>query len=62
MLESLPFSEMLSTVLSGSGECALIDWSFLGLAMPAWVLISVVVLWVFGVWNNCRRPVWPVRG
>lgn len=55
MLESFPFTEMLQTVLSGSGECAQVDWQFLGLAMPAWVLISVTVLGLFGVWNNWRR-------
>jgi disulfide bond formation protein DsbB len=55
MLESFPFTEMLATVLSGSGECAQVDWRFLGLAMPGWVLISVVVLGLFGIWNNWRR-------
>jgi disulfide bond formation protein DsbB len=59
MLESFPFTEMLRAVLSGSGECALVDWSFLGLAMPAWVLVSVVALGLFGIWNNWRRA--PVR-
>lgn len=55
MLETFPLREMLATVLSGSGECAKVDWQFLGLAMPAWVLISVLVLGGFGVWNNWRR-------
>jgi len=55
MLEAFPFTEMLQTVLSGSGECAKVDWMFLGLAMPGWVLISVVVLGAFGVWVNWRR-------
>lgn len=55
MLESFPLREMLQTVLSGSGECAQVDWSFLGLAMPAWVLISVAALGVFGAWNNWRK-------
>jgi len=55
MLESFPFTEMLATVLSGSGECAKVDWSFLGLAMPGWVLISVTALATFGIWNNWRR-------
>ncbi len=54
MLESFPFTEMLRTVLSGSGECAQVDWRFLGLAMPAWVLISVVTLGLFALWNNFR--------
>jgi disulfide bond formation protein DsbB len=55
MLDTFPLRETLLTVLSGSGECAKVDWSLLGLAMPAWVMIAVVVLGAFGVWNNWRR-------
>ena len=54
MLESFPFREVLQMVLSGSGECANVDWRLLGLSMPAWVLIAVLVLGGFGVWNNWR--------
>jgi len=59
MLEAFPFFETLKIVLSGSGECANVDWQFLGLSMPAWVLIALVVLGVYGVWLNlaaARRP------
>ena len=55
MLETLPFTEMLSTVFKGSGECAEIVWQFLGLSMPAWVFIWMTALGVAGVWNNLRR-------
>jgi len=55
MLGAFPFAEVLEMVLSGSGECAEIQWSFLGLSMPAWVLISLLVLMLFAVWAN-RRP------
>ena len=55
MLNTLPFTEVLSTVFKGSGECAEIVWQFLGLSMPAWVLIWVTALGVTGVWNNLRR-------
>ena len=44
MLETMPFTEVLSEVLYGSGECAEIDWSFLGLSMPNWTL-----LWFIGL-------------
>ncbi len=40
MLKVFPLTEVLVKVLTGSGECAKIDWRFLGLAMPAWVLIA----------------------
>lgn len=56
MLKFLPLQEVVTKVLSGSGECAQINWRFLGLAMPAWVLIAAVGLGAFGVWANTRQP------
>lgn len=44
MVESMPFTEVLAEVLRGSGECATIDWTFLGLSMPAWTLIWYIGL------------------
>ena len=54
IFESFPLGEALALIFAGSGECADIDWIFVGLTMPTWVLISVVVLGVAGVWNNLR--------
>jgi len=54
MLDVLPLTETLSIVLNASGECADINWQFLGLSMPAWVLIWFVGLGVLGVWRNLR--------
>lgn len=56
MWEVFPAMDVLRKVLTGSGECAKIDWTFLGLAMPAWVLIWLVILGTLGVLVN-----WPVR-
>jgi disulfide bond formation protein DsbB len=36
MLETMPLSEVIGTVLRGSGECADQGWLFLGLAIPSW--------------------------
>ncbi len=55
MLEAFPLSEVLAMVLSGSGECAEISWSFLGLSMPAWVFAWLSALAVLGIWANVRR-------
>ena len=55
IMDTLPFAEALSTIFSGSGECATIDWQFVGLSMPAWVVISVAVVGAAGIWNNLRR-------
>ena len=54
IIESFPLSEALSLIFSGSGECASVDWQFLGLSMPAWVVISVLAIGIVGVWNNLR--------
>lgn len=55
MLKVFSLSEVLVKVLTGDGECAKINWRFLGLAMPAWVLISALVLGAWGLWVNLRR-------
>ena len=55
IVDAFPLADALKMIFSGSGECATIDWQFLGLSMPAWVLISVVTLGGFGIWNNLRR-------
>ncbi|WP_024303142.1 disulfide bond formation protein B [Pseudogulbenkiania sp. MAI-1] len=46
MLETMPMSNVLSKVLKGSGECASIDWTFLGMSMPFWtgVLFAAMLL------------------
>ncbi|MCC5795277.1 MAG: disulfide bond formation protein B [Chromatiales bacterium] len=52
MMEFLPLREVLALVLSGSGECAEVDWAFLGLSMPAWVFVALLVLGSAGLaWN-----------
>jgi len=55
MLDNFPLGEALSMVFKGSGECADIVWSFLGLSMPAWVVVSLLGLGIAGIWNNLRK-------
>ena len=51
-----PWLEAIKKVLTGGGECQEVNWQFLGLAMPAWVLISTVALGAWGALANLRRP------
>jgi disulfide bond formation protein DsbB len=55
MLQFTPLTEVIKKVLIGGGECQEVNWKFLGLAMPAWVLICAVLLGAFGVFANRRR-------
>jgi disulfide bond formation protein DsbB len=54
MWEVFPAAEVLRMVLTGSGECAKIDWTLLGLSMPGWVLICLVPLTAVGFLANWR--------
>ncbi|MFG6139215.1 disulfide bond formation protein B [Halomonas sp. B23F22_10] len=44
MMEVLPLQQVVTMVLSASGECAEISARFLGLSLPGWTLIGFVVL------------------
>lgn len=50
MLDNFPLTEVLSTVLRGSGSCAEVLWTFMGLSMPKWTLIWYVVLGLVTLW------------
>jgi disulfide bond formation protein DsbB len=50
MLDSMPFTQVLQKVLFGSGECALVDWSLLGISLPAWVAIACAGLALACYW------------
>jgi protein dithiol:quinone oxidoreductase len=57
LLDIMPITQVVQKVLTGSGECGTVDWSFLGLSMPWWVLISLVVLAGWAAFVNFRRGV-----
>jgi disulfide bond formation protein DsbB len=55
LIKFTPVFQLIRRVLSGSGECGVINWRFLGLAMPMWVLIWALLLGVLGLFANFRR-------
>jgi disulfide bond formation protein DsbB len=58
MLQEFPLADVIRKVLTGSGECHQVNWTFLTLAMPTWVLIAAGGLGALGVFANfvTRRP------
>ena len=55
MLEVLPLMQVIIKVFQAGGECAKVDFSVLGISMPGWVLVFVVLAGAWGVWGNWRR-------
>lgn len=55
MMQIMPLHEVLTKVFLGGAECQKIDWQFLGLTMPGWVLVVAIALGAWGVWANWRR-------
>jgi disulfide bond formation protein DsbB len=55
MLEAMPLKEVLVTVFKGSGECAVIDWTFLGLSMPMWTTILYISLFSLAVFAAVKK-------
>jgi len=55
MLDIFPLTDVILKVFKAGGECAAVDWSLLGLSMPAWVLALAVPLTAGGVWINLRK-------
>lgn len=56
MMQTLPLQSVIQTVLSGSGECATVEY-VLGVPLPIWsILFFVFVIVVaFGGWFKYRR-------
>lgn len=43
MMQTYPFMDMILTVFKGSGDCAKVQWVFMGLSIPAWSFVCFCV-------------------
>lgn len=58
-VETLPMTSVLQQVLSGSGECATIDWTLFGFSLPVWSLLFFSVLLALSIWQLVRK--YPIK-
>lgn len=57
ILGAFPPGEALALIFRGSGECAQVQWTFLGLTIPGWTLVVFTGLALFGIFLCAtRRP------
>jgi protein dithiol:quinone oxidoreductase len=55
MLENFPIAEAIRKAFTGHADCAEVNWTFLGLSMPLWTLVSFIVIGAGGLWAGFRR-------
>ncbi|MCG6117317.1 MAG: disulfide bond formation protein B [Aquimonas sp.] len=54
MVGNFPLRRVAEMVFTGSGDCAKIDWTFLGISMPAWTLAWFIGLGAGALWAGLR--------
>jgi protein dithiol:quinone oxidoreductase len=55
MLQNFPLIETVKLMLSGTGDCAKVDWTMWGFSMPAWTLVAFLMLAslsILQIWNH----------
>ena len=55
MFENFPLKKALTLVFRGTGDCASIDWTFLGLSIPQLALIAFIGLAIYAFIMMKRR-------
>ncbi|MFL1453938.1 disulfide bond formation protein B [Marinobacter sp. GN3S48] len=61
MLDVLPLTEVLTTALRGTGDCAEVTWRFLGLSIPGWTAVFFSLLVITGLvmlFHTGKRSEW----
>lgn len=60
MLDNFPLSRTLEKLFYGTGECAVVDWKFLGLSIAGWSLVWFIALAIYAWWA-ARQRFWQPR-
>jgi disulfide bond formation protein DsbB len=55
MLDVFPLAEVIKKVLSGSGQCAEVSWTFLGLTIPQQTLLLFILLLVMIIFAHIMQ-------
>jgi len=55
MMENFPLSRTLEKLFMGSGQCAEVNWKFLGLSIAEWSLAWFAAFALYALWLAFRR-------
>lgn len=56
MLDIKPLTEVIEWAARGSGDCAQVQWTFLGISIPGWTFIAFAVLGITVIISLVRNP------
>jgi len=54
MMENFPLARTIEKLFAGSGQCAEVTWTFLGLSIAEWSLIWFAAFLVYALWLAAR--------
>ena len=57
MWDNFPLKKMFTLIFKGTGDCAAIDWTFLGLTLPQLALITFLGFGAYAIWLMKAKPV-----
>ncbi|MBU2711883.1 disulfide bond formation protein B [Zooshikella harenae] len=55
LIDMLPWQELLTVLFTGTGDCAEVQWTFLGLSIPGWSLIAFIGFFCFALFELFRQ-------
>ena len=55
LVDVLPLADLAKIMLTGSGGCASVQWTFLGLAIPGWTFLIFTAFTFFGFFEFIRN-------
>lgn len=55
LVDILPMNELINIMFKGTGDCAKVQWHFLGLTIPGWTLLTFIGYGLFGVLELIRK-------
>ncbi|MDP0561687.1 MAG: disulfide bond formation protein B [Candidatus Endonucleobacter sp. (ex Gigantidas childressi)] len=55
LVDVLPLSELVKVMLTGTGDCAQVQWTFIGLTIPGWTLLFFIGFTIYGLFEVFRN-------
>lgn len=54
LIEVMPVMDLLTVMLSGTGDCAQVQWTLFGISIPGWTLVCFIGYSALGIFEAVR--------